>query len=423
MSQKLKSPIHIIVLLILAGEAIFVLPFVIARVFRPTFLAAYDLTNYELGICFSIYGVVALFSYILGGRLADKYPPHSLMAVALLLTALGGFVMAIFPNYSVMKYLFGYYGFTTIYLFWGAMIKAARIWGGDSKQGRAFGFLDGGRGLVAASFALLGLAIFSFFLAKDIAVDIDTLSLSERKSAFRNVILVSSLFVAITGILVLFFMRQNSELKQSEKPTIFSIANFLEVAKLKSVWWLMIIILCAYVGYKITDDFSLYASEVMNYNEVESAKIGTLMLFIRPIIGVSIGLLADRTKPVLILMIGFILTTLGSILLSLGIMGPSMLVFFIVSIVIVAVGVYSARTLYFAVLGQAKVPVYLTGTAVGMISFVGYMPDIFMGPTMGHLLDNYEGELGHQYVFLMNAGFAFLGLIAAFFFRRSMQKV
>lgn len=423
MSEKEKSPIHIIVLLVLAGEAIFVLPFVLARVFRPTFLSVYNLTNYELGMCFSIYGIVALFSYLFGGRLADKYPPQNLMAVALLLTALGGFVMAIFPTYSIMKYVFGYYGFTTIYLFWGAMIKATRFWGGATKQGRAFGFLDGGRGLVAASFGLLGLAVFAFFLTKGVSVDIDLLAITERKSAFRNVILMSALFVALIGVLVLFFMNQNIPLKVSKYNSIFTLSNFLSVIKLKSVWWLMLIILCAYVGYKITDDFSLYASEVMLYNEIESAKLGTLMLFIRPIIGVAIGFLADKTRPVLILMIGFLLTIVGSVLLSVGAIGPSMVLFFMVSIIIVGLGVYSVRALYFAILGQAKVPLALTGTAVGIISFVGYMPDIFMGPMMGYLLDNFKGELGHQYVFLMNAIFALIGLLATLFFRKSTKTL
>lgn len=421
MPKTQKSSLHIILLLVLAGEAIFVLPFVIARVFRPTFLAAFDLTNYELGMCFSVYGLVALFSYLFGGRLADKYSARYLMSVALLLTALGGYFMAVFPSYTMMQYLFGYYGFTTIFLFWSAMIKATRIWGGSHKQGRAFGYLDGGRGLIAALFGLLGLAVFSFFLAKEIPLDMDLLSLSERKSAFRNVILVSSLFVACIGVLVLFFMKQNEDIKVYEKPKYFSLKSFITVLKLKSVWWLMIIILCAYVGYKITDDFSLYAKEVMLYNEVESAKIGTLMLFIRPIIGIGIGLLADKTRPILILKIGFIAMAIGSLLMGSGAIGATSVGFFFISITTVAIGVYSARTLYFAVLNQAKVPLALTGMAVGVISFVGYMPDIFMGPAMGYLLDNSPGPIGHQHVFIMCAIFALAGFIATVLFKRSTR--
>ncbi len=419
MEAKQKSPIHIIILLVLAGESIFVLPFVIARVFRPTFLATFDLTNYEFGICLSAYGIVALFSYIFGGRLADNYAPNQLMAVALLLTALGGFFMAIFPTFSLMKYLYGYFGFTTICLFWSAMIKATRIWGGYSRQGRAFGFLDGGRGLVGAGFGLLGFVVFSFFLSREMPADIDMLSLGERKSAFRNVILVTSLFVAVIGVIVLFFMKQKSDKELIETNQSFSFKNILTVIKIKPIWWLMIIILCAYVGYKMTDDFSLYAREVMLYNEVESAKIGTLLLFTRPIVGIGIGFLADLTKPTLLMKTGFVITAIGALLMASGFLAPGLTVFFFVSIITVALGVYALRALYFAVLNQAKVPIALTGTAVGIVSFVGYMPDIFMGPAMGYLLDKSPGELGHQHVFLMCAIFATIGFFATVLFKKA----
>ena len=40
--------------LIAAGETIFFLPFVLARVFRPTLLEVFGLTNLELGTAFSL---------------------------------------------------------------------------------------------------------------------------------------------------------------------------------------------------------------------------------------------------------------------------------------------------------------------------------------------------------------------------------
>ncbi len=422
MEKSKPVQVHVILLLILAGEAIFALPFVLARVFRPTFLTTFDLNNYELGVCFSVYGIVAMFSYIFGGTLADKYTPRVLMSVALLTTSLGGFVMAVYPNYFILKILYGYFGFTTIYLFWSAMIKATRIWGGQGKQGKAFGFLDGGRGLVAASFGLVGVFIFSYFLINASTINIDDLTFGERKSAFRNVILITSLFVAFIGLMVFLFMRQNMDevsVANPEKHHRYSVSKIFAVIKNKQVWWLMIIVLAAYVGYKITDDFSLYAKEVMLYNEVDSAKIGTLLLFLRPLVGIVIGVLADRKKPLMLLKMGFIIMILGSGVMATGLINNSLIVLFFISIFFVAIGVYTVRILYFAILKQAKVPIALTGTAVGLISFIGYTPDIFMGPIMGVLLDDYAGAIGHQLVFLMSAIFGLIGWIAAYFFSRN----
>ncbi|MGB5414169.1 MAG: hypothetical protein WBN01_05970 [Polyangiales bacterium] len=74
---------------------------------------------------------------------------------------------------------------------------------------------------------------------------------------------------------------------------------------------------------------------------------------------------------------------------------------------------FAARSLYFAVMERGQIPLPLTGTAVGLISLVGYTPDIFAGPAMGYLLDRSPGEAGHQQVFACLAAFALVGGIAA----------
>ena len=63
----------------------------------------------------------------------------------------------------------------------------------------------------------------------------------------------------------------------------------------------------------------------------------------------------------------------------------------------------------------------MTGTAVGIISVVGYTPDIFMGPVMGILLDNNPGLVGHQQVFLLLAAFAAVGTFASIRFKNFIQ--
>jgi MFS family permease len=142
------------------------LPFVLARIFRPTFLAVFELTNFQLGTLFTTYGIIAFLSYLFGGALADKFTARKLMTTSLLLTAGGGLVLADFPSYSTLQILFGYWGFSTIFLFWAAMIKATRNWGGKKQQGKAFGFLEGGRGIVAASIGTIGVLFFQSYYLK-----------------------------------------------------------------------------------------------------------------------------------------------------------------------------------------------------------------------------------------------------------------
>ena len=410
-----KTPWHFLVLLILAGEAVFILPFVLARVFRPTVLEVFELDNIQLGLCFSVYGVVALFSYLFGGPLADKYPPRKLIAVALWSTALGGLIYATFPNYTFLKFLYGYWGFTTIFLFWAPMIKATRIWGGSSSQGKAFGFLDGGRGLVGALFGSLGLLLFMMVSN----ATIEDMSTTENKLAFRKVILLVVAIVGAIGFLVWKYLKLDTALTKNTVSAQITFTQVVDVLKLPAVWNLMIIILCAYVCYKITDIFSLFALDVMHYNQVESAQVGTLLLFIRPIIGILIGLLADRFHITICLIIGFGISFVGALIVANGMITATSPILFFVSISIVATGVYAIRSLYFAVMEKGKIPILLTGTAVGLISLVGFTPDIFAGPVIGVLLENTPGAVGHQHVFWMLAIFSFIGgIVSLSYYRR-----
>lgn len=407
-----------ILLLILSGELVFILPYFLSRVFRPTFLDVFNLTNTELGSLFSVYGTVALFSYIFGGSLADRFLPGKLIAISLFLTSLGGLVIATFPSLFIMQIVYGYWGFTSVFLFWSAMIKATRIWGGNKNQGQAFGFLDGGRGLVAGIMGTLAVFIYSFFIEADVAFS----SLEERQNAFKYVILFSSLIVALAGILVYFFLNVKPDEEKVFNSSVYSSKAIQKVLKMESVWLLMIIILCAYFGYKVTDIYSLYASEVMNYNEIDSANIGSLQLYLRPIACILFGFLADRSKrSIFWIIIGFAIMLFGSALFASGLVKSQLDVFFLFSIVILAIGTYAIRALYFALMQEGKISLSLTGTAVGIISLTGYTPDIFAGPLMGYYLDQFPGLLGHQYIFIYLLGFSVIGLICSLRFSRIIR--
>ena len=406
-----------LILIILAGESIFFLPFVVQRVFRPTFLDVFELTNYELGICFSIYGLVGLFSYFFGGTLADKFAPRILMSLALVFTAFGGFCMMSYPSYSILKWLYGYWGFTSIFLFWGAMIKQTRIWGGSENQGMAFGFLDGGRGLVAALLSSTGVLIFAHYLE-----DATNLTLFDRQVAFKGVLTFTSVFVGGIGILVFSLLDKSEELNYSIGTShVFIWSDFKKVMKIPSVWYLTIIVLCAYLGYKVTDVFSLYSKEVMFYDEIAAAELGSKLLYLRPVVGVIIGLLADRTRGSLVILFAFIMMFFGSIIFATEIINPELNSLFFLGVTLSAIGIYALRALYFSIMREGFIPINLTGTAVGIISFVGYTPDIFSGPIIGYLLDSNLGVTGYSAVFSLLAGFSLLGLVATLAFRKSLS--
>ena len=394
----------------LAAESIYILPYVLARVFRPTFLDVFNLTNLELGGLFSIYGVVAFFSYLYGGVLADRYSPRKLLSISLIFTSLGGLIMMTYPSYFIMQLLFAYWGFTTVFIFWAPMLKATRAIGGVKMQGKTFSFLDGGRGVVASSIGLIGVLIFSILITEDVS----SLTLSEKQEVFKYVIGASSLIVFIIGIVVYAYLK--IELKDDEK--IGNIKSLLELAKLKSVWLISFIILCAYMGYKITDVYSLYASEVMLFDEIDAARVGALQQYLRPIVCISVAFFTDKNGNINNILIGFFVMMLGSILFASGLIKASMNILFFISLIIVATGTYAIRGLYFSILKDGKIPYILSGTAIGLISIVGYSPDIFATPLYGYLLDNFPGIRGHQYVYLILFISSIVGIYVSLKFKK-----
>ncbi|MGA9443815.1 MAG: MFS transporter [Methyloceanibacter sp.] len=403
--------------LIIAGESVFLLPFVMARVFRPTLLEVFDLNNLELGTAFSVYGVVAMAAYFFGGPLADRFPARILLAVALVSTAAGGLVMMTVPSLSTLVVLYAYWGITTIALFWAPLIRATRQWGGEDEQGRAFGLLDGGRGLLAALMGSMMVLLFAGLLP----ADSETASLAERTEALRRIILVLSAVTCAAALLVLLALPHNDPAQDGERRKL-SLQGVARVAAMPSVWLQAAIILCAYVGFKAIDDFSLYANQVVGLDQVDAAKAGVVSLWVRPFAAIGAGLLADRIGASTMTASSFAVLAGGSLVLASGLIGAGMLWMFLLTMVCCSMGIFALRGLYFAIMREGKIPMAYTGTAVGLVSVIGYTPDVFMGPLMGYLLDQSPGAAGHQHVFWVVTGFALLGLIASLCFARVIRK-
>ena len=106
-----------------------------------------------------------------------------------------------------------------------------------------------------------------------------------------------------------------------------------------------IIVFCAYLGYKVTDVFSLYSKEVMFYDEIAAAEIGSKLLYLRPVVGVIIGLLADRTRGSLMILFAFIMMFFGSIIFATEVINPESNSLFFLGVTLSAIGIYALRSI------------------------------------------------------------------------------
>jgi nitrate/nitrite transporter NarK len=405
-----------IAVLIIAGEMVFGLPFHIQRFFRPSVLEAFNLSNTQLGDITAVYGITAMLSYFPGGALADRFSARKLLAVSLFATAVGGFYFSSFPTAGGLALLYGFWGITTIFLFWGALIRSTREWGGTTSQGKAFGILDAGRGLAAALVAA-GAALLFAYLVPDSAGQVTD---ADRRHGLRMVIHTYSLVTVAAGLLVWFVIPDSDSASLARRNPL---QGMLEVVRRPVIWAQALIIVCAYCFFKAGDNWSLYARQVLGMSEVDAAKITAAGAYIRPLAALAAGLVADRFDSART--IAALFGLLFVVYLALSFLTPDVIgVSYILGNVAVSLfAVFAFRGVYFALLEETRTPRQVTGAAVGMISVIGFTPEIFMGPVAGRILDATPGVGGHLDLFLVLAGIALVGLLVVWWLVRLKRQI
>jgi nitrate/nitrite transporter NarK len=128
----------------------------------------------------------------------------------------------------------------------------------------------------------------------------------------------------------------------------------------------------------------------------------------RPVGGFIGGFLADKIgKPKTngIALAGAAVLLVAAAVLPLMGFGVSALV------VLLGVFLYMIRGTYWSFLGMSKIPAATMGTAIGLISFLGYLPDIIL-PQMNTFLWNTFGDQGgYVSYFIVSAVFGLLGIV------------
>ncbi len=398
------------------------LPFHVARFFRPTVLEVLGLNNTELGAAQAIYGIVAMLCYFPGGPLADRYSARKLLALSLWITAGGGLYMATLPEFEGAIAVWGFFGFSTILLFWAALIRATREWGGVDEQGRAYGLLDSGRGVLAAALASVAVFVFSLLFPEGIA----SASFQDKKLALQVIIHVYTAATFLAGVIVWFALpdgqpnEQNNPAQwRADSENVW--LHIKHVICLPAVWFISIIVICAYVAYKGFDNYSLYAVQGFGLSEVDAAQIVTIGAWARPVAALGAGLLGDRYQVSRMTVVCFFVLLMSQLFFATYTPQPGVAWVLLLNILIGSSAMFGLRALYFALLEDAKVPATVTGTAIGLISVLGYTPDIFVSYAGGVLLDNSPGLLGHQHYFYFLATFAAIGLLASYALKRLLD--
>ena len=408
--------------LILAGETIFLPAFHLGRYFKSSLLTTFSIDEFQLGQLGGVYGIFATFCYFLGGPIADRWPPRKLMVISLLATGIGSLYMATIPNFFGLCLLFGFWGVTTILAFWAPLIRATRELAGEEGQARAFGILDGGRGLASAIIASAAAYAFTLMVSSHAA----SVELAEA-IAVRRLILSYGCYCALAAICVWLFVPDptisTSTLEKSKQPASTPLLRRLAIVlRSPAIWLQAVVIIAAYSAFKMIDNYGLYAQDAYGLSRADSAKLIANVSYARVGAAIIAGWVADRwfgVRATIQVGFGFLLTAYALILL----ISPShdLLWLLILNMVVSCIGFFSLRGIYFALLEDSGIPRHLTGTAVGVISFVGYAPEIYMGPLTGWLIRDARAQgnvlVGYQQIFTILTALSCCGVLAAFALR------
>ncbi|MDH3410747.1 MAG: MFS transporter, partial [Gammaproteobacteria bacterium] len=262
----------------------------------------------------------------------------------------------------------------------------------------------GPRGIAAAVFAVFLVAVLAAYLPDDATLATD----AERVAGMRAIILAYSAVAFLVGALAWFVIPYSGEVASTRRNLL---ANMVLVVRRPVIWAQAAIIVCAYCGYKGVDYYSLYAVEVLGMNEVQGARLASYGAYVRPVAALAAGFIADRFDATRSIGVAFIVLAVVYAMLSLLLPGDSGVYAIYANLFISLFAVFAIRGIYFALLQETRTPRHVTGAAVGMISLLGYTPEVFFAPIAGRILDATPGAGGHHNLFLFLAAVAGCGAL------------
>jgi len=400
-----------LVLIIVAAGAIYPLLY-LRQNFELSILEAFNISQTQLRYCSSILGVIFMITYVPSGWLADRFSSRKLLAYSLLATGLLGLWFSSMPSYGSLLIIYGAWGLATGLTFWSAHIKLVAMLAKRDQQGRFFGILDGGRGLVEALLATIAIALFAYALSQEAGSAV--LALKQVIYLYVGVLLVMAPLI----YWLLDDAEADTELAKSDHSEKSSFKNdIMVVLTHREIWLCAICIACGYQLFYATYSFSAYLQQNFGLTAVMVGTITVAKLWMRPIGGIAAGFIGDWSSPEKVLSILLALASLSLAMMAF-LPASAAALFMLAVVLLIGLLTYAVRGLYWATLGGCNVPNKIKGLAIGIISMIGYFPEVYLPLLSASLIEQYPGGLGYKIYYLILSIFGLFGAYAAYLLAR-----
>lgn len=400
LNEKMARNFWGIMIVAFAGAIIYGLPY-FRYDYYDAYLEVYNLTDAQMGVFGSILGIFGMISYLFGGVVCDRFSTRTILTVSLIGTGLGGFVHLLPLSYGALLALYAFWGCSSLFAFWPCCIKAVRVLTGNDDQGKAFGFFEGGRGIGAAIMATGAVIAFKFGAG----------AMEDTVAGMKATIVFYSLLTILMGVLTWITVK-DGKMEASDK---ISFKGIGELIKMPAVWIIGLATLTNYVMTLSIYYFTPYLTEILGASVVFGAALAAGKRWLSYVGSIGGGYLTDKIGAGKLIFISFIIMGVGTVaMLALPQNSSSVLMFVILFFIVYTFyNVNYSQT--WAMMGEGAIPERLSGTAAGLISTVGYLPEIFISLVAGYTLDAYPGVEGYQkyftFVVIMMAAGAIVSLI------------
>lgn len=386
------------------ASIIYYVPYMKASFYEPL-IQAFGVTNTQLGVIFSAYTSMTILFYFLGGLLADRVSARKLLAFSYSASGLLMIAFGMIPSYKIAVMIFAGLGVTTTLTFWAAMIKAIRIFAKPGQEGDTFGKVEGTRSYLAAGVSTLAVLIFAQFANKVLGMQV--------------VIFIFGTACLLIGTLIWSFFEKD---EVTAKETVGVGKILLQALKNPNVWLMSFIVFGGYTTNVTIQYSSAYGTQAFGLSVVLGAVIGMFREYMQPVGAFISGHLSKKisTSKLLIFVLGI------EVLINLSItLIPATAAMATMIFVGAAAGYMingAVRGIYFATMPEANIPLHMSGIIIGIISTIGFLPDVFMPVLIGKWLDNLTVVEAYRNIFMTAAAAALFGCIVAFIFHRRNKE-
>ncbi|MDD7390306.1 MAG: MFS transporter, partial [Lachnospiraceae bacterium] len=372
------------------------------------------LSHTQIGTAMSVAGLISTFGFLASIYLTDRISKKIMIPASLLGICLCGLWLSTFPSYPVFLTIYCLLAICADMLYWPTMLKTVRLLGNEDEQGRMFGILEAGRGLMDTIVAFCALGIFS--------------AMGSTAAGLRAAILFYSIVPGVIAILAFILLEPDAPAAKTDAEGKEVSANkaamdgVIRALKNKNIWLVSFNVFFVYSVYCGLTYFIPFLEEAYALPAALVGVYGIINQYGLKMLGGPVGgfvtdkVLHSATKYLRICFV--IVAAILAVFACLPHQNMGIILGMVITLTISAF-VFSMRAVFFAPMDEVKVPREITGAAMSIGSFVGYLPGAFMYAVYGNILDRFEGLAGYKIVFIVMAVFAVIGFCLSSYILRT----